>query len=451
MELRCPVNWTPKGYQKKFLSDMVGVKGQPGSGKKKALLVWSRQMGKDSSCGIYMFMEALRVPGNYFYTFPYSTDARKAFWEKIEEHTGRRFLDQIPKELIKRRSDQEMVLELVNGSIIRALGFDSDPEQARGLSPKGVVFSEAAQMDPRVFSNMEPAIAMNNAWVIYNSTPFGENHFYGFYKHALTSKDWHCSLVQTLYPDQPGYHYTRDPEYFQNLIDSGIMTKEAVAREYGCDWSTKLEGSIYGDNLRKAYEDGRVGEYPYDPNYPVNTFWDIGDIDDTVIWFGQTVRGKPFIIDYYRCTKPNPTDLAIMLLEKEYRYSTHVLPWDARYTRMGVSVEMQLSEAFFNLGVSGSTICADKASVQVGIQAVRQRFHYYHFNLATCADGLELLEQYRRKWDDREKKFKEEPIHNHPSSHTADALRIEAISTDLITDGAYGPIEPYKVITDDDY
>jgi len=449
MDIKLPVNWTPREYQQAFLMDMAGIKGRPETAKKKALLVWSRQMGKDSSCGIFMFIEAIKIAGNYFYCFPYSTDARKAFWEKIEETTGKRFLDQIPKELIKRRSDQEMVIELVNGSIIRALGFDSDPEQARGLSPRGVVFSEAAQMDPRVFSNMEPAISMNNAWVIYNSTPFGDNHFHQFYKHALSNPDWHCSLVQTLWPDQPGYYYTKDTKYFKDQIDSGIMTEEQVEREFGCSWDAKISGSIYGDNITLAYEQGRVGNYPYDPNYTVNTYWDIGDVDKTVIWFGQVIRGKTYFIDYFDCTSPNPSDLAMMLANKGYHYGTHVLPWDARYTRMSVSVEMQLSEAFFNFGVGGSMVCTDKAGVQVGIQAVRKKFSSYYFNANTCTDALELLNQYRKKWDERAKKFLDEPIHNHPSSHTADALRIEAISEGLIGDSTFGTIKPYKVITDD--
>lgn len=447
--MKFPANWTPRPWQKIFLEDMLGVAGKPETAKKNAVLCWSRQMGKDSVCGIFMFMQALKVTGNYFYTFPYTIDARRAFWEKIEDHTGKRFLDQLPKELIKRRSDQEMSLELINGSIIRVLGFDSDPEQARGFSPNGVVFSEAAQMDPRVFSNMEPAIEMNNAWKVINSTPFDENHFDKMYKNAVISKDWHCSLVQTYYQNQEGFYYTKPQEYFTSVVNSGMMTQEQVEREYGCSWKAQVHGSIYGPQILQAYEQQRVGDFTYDPNYPVNTYWDIGDIDDTVIWFGQNIRGRTVFIDYFSCTQPNPSDIAMMLTEKGYHYGTHVLPWDARYTRMALSVEMQLSEAFSSFGVGGFLVCSERAGVQVGIQAVRRKFVNYYFNISKCSEGLELLDQYRRKWDDKSKRFLDEPIHNHPSSHTADALRVEALSENLTQDLSFGSVKPYKVVSSD--
>jgi len=448
---KCPANFVPRSYQLEFLEAMSGTVGVPNSGKRRALLVWSRQMGKDTSCGIFMFIEALQVPGNYFYCFPFKTDARLAFWEKIEDSTGKRFIEQIPAEFIKRRSDQEMSLELINGSIIRAVGFDSDPEQARGFSPNGVVFSEAAQMNPKVFSNMDPAIDMNNAWVIYNSTPFGNNHFYTMYKGALADEDYFVSLVQTYFPEREGYYEAKPRSYFEKAISSGRMLVSDVEREYGCAWDAEVKGSYYSGEIRAAYESGRVGDFKYDPNYPVNTYWDVGDIDDTVVWFAQQIRGRTIFIDYFTCNKPTGTSMAQMLLDKGYRYGWHMLPWDARPTSMGVSQEDLLVDAFHNFGVSGRVDCAPRSGVQVGISAVRTRFPNYYFDIGKCGTGLELLEQYHRKYDNRTQRFLDEPVHNHPSSHCADALRTEAISENHIGDSSWGlngVVKTTKVFSD---
>ena len=48
-----------------------------------------------------------------------------------------------------------------------------------------------------------------------------------------------------------------------------------------------VEGSYYGELLKKAREEGRVGSLAYDATKPVYTAWDIGVRDSTSIWFWQ--------------------------------------------------------------------------------------------------------------------------------------------------------------------
>ncbi len=443
--MQFPVNWTPRPYQLNLLQDMAGYKGDPKSSKKKALLCWGRQLGKDTTCGIYMFKQALLVPGNYFYIFPRSTDARRAFWEKVDQTTGLRLIDQLPGvdrpgepgSMVARVLVQEMLIELTNKSTIRILGLDQNPDAARGISPAGVVFSEGAFMDPAVFANIEPAIAMNNAWVIYNSTPNGLNHFYKMYKHALSRNDWHVSFHQCRFPDKPGYFQIEgiDEDYFKGLVDSGIMTWQDVDREYGCDFTAELKGTFYADQLTKARTEGRIGAFPYNKSYAVNTFWDIGGKDDTVIWFAQNIRGKVYFIDYYESSGQGIEDIAHMLAEKDYRYGYHILPWDAgnfsQQTKL-TTADM-LEDTLADLAIDGVVEVIPKFSVMAGITAVRKKFNDYCFNEATVITGIERIELYHRKWDKRNARYLDDPVHDE-SSHAADALRLEAASTDLVPD-----------------
>lgn len=439
-----PVNWKPRPYQIPFLQAMTGYHNVPNSGKKRAVLVWGRQLGKDTTCAIFMFKEALKKPGQYFYVFGTSTAARRAFWEKVDEN-GLRLIDQIPGmdrvgepgSMVTRVLVQEMMIELSNRSVIRIIGLDTNPDAARGISPTMVVFSEAAFIDPTVFANIEPAIIMNNATVIYNSTPNGMNHFHKMYQHSLADQEWFSSYHQVLYEKEPGYVPVEglNEKYFTNLQDSGIMSAEDIAREFGCRWDVQLQGSYYSEQLTKARAEGRVGFFPYDPRYPVNTYWDLGFVDDAVCWFAQNIRGKTVFIDYWEATGATLTDMAHMLGDKPYRYSSHVLPHDgsAKSQQTGLSSADTLADSLADLQVSGTVETMPRLTKQAGIDAVRRRFVDYCFNYELCLVGLDKLEKFHRKYDKRTARFLDEAVHD-ANSHCADAIRMEAISQSLVGD-----------------
>lgn len=435
-----PYKWSPRDYQVPFLQDMTGHKGNPKSAKKKAIVVMGRQMGKDTTCGIFMFKQALQVPGNYFYIFPYSTMARRAFWEKVDPLTGLKLIDQIPQSAISRIVLQEMLIELNNNSTIRLIGLDQNPDAARGISPTGVVVSEAAYVDPAVLSAIEPAVAMNNAWVVYNSTPNGLNHFHKMYKHAMSRNDWHVTFAQCYDPDGYGYHPIEgiDNNYFKELLDSGLMSQEDIEREYACSWSVELKGSYYASHINKAVQEGRIGMYPHNPNYSVNTYWDLGWTDDTVCWFAQNIRGKTVFIDYFEGTQMDVSDLVNMLSTKGYKYGNHVLPWDAAGGRAqtGKSTAELFTTVLCDMGVSGYVDVMPQMKRQAGIDAVRRRFAAYCFNEPTTRIGIDKLELYHRQFDKRTKEFRADPVHD-SNSHAADALRMEAMSEDLVPDPFY--------------
>jgi hypothetical protein len=67
---------------------------------------------------------------------------------------------------------------------------------------------------------------------------------------------------------------------------------------------------------------------------------------------------------------------------------------------------------------------------------VRQILHRCWFDETRCANGLEALRQYQSEWDDKKKKFRDEPLHDW-TSHPADAFRYLAMAYREIV-----PVEP---------
>jgi hypothetical protein len=432
-----PQNFTPRPYQLKLLQALDGVKGKPETRKRKTLIVWPRQHGKDTTCFAYMAKEAARKVGNYFYVFPTKEEARRAVWEKTLDD-GTRMLDFLPKEVVDGRLNQDMSIRLKNGSTIRVVGLDKNPDSIRGITPQGIIFSEFAFSDFEAYKIVLPALHRHDSWLIINSTPNGRNHFYDMFQGAKKSSEWYVDFKQCLYPERKGYLDTKTPEFYENMVKSGEMLWEDIEREFGCDFSTGTKGSFYLPQIEEAFKDGRIGRYQHDSMLPVDTFWDIGLKDSTAVWFVQRVGNAIILIDYYEDFGKSLPAYTIMLKEKGYRYRTHHLPHDgSKRQHVGMETETvsaQFADALRINEVSGYVTVVSKPHSKIeGIYAVRRRFSRYCFNLDTCKLGISRLELYHKKWDKKRKVFLKEPEHDE-NSDGADALRLEAIVGDSSND-----------------
>ena len=57
--------------------------------------------------------------------------------------------DHVPSLLVKSENDQQMKIELINGSIIQVIGTDKKIDNIVGTNPVGCLFSEYPISDPR--------------------------------------------------------------------------------------------------------------------------------------------------------------------------------------------------------------------------------------------------------------------------------------------------------------
>lgn len=131
---------------------------------RKYLCVWPRRSGKDFTLFNLVLRAAIRNVGSYFYCLPTHRQARLVIWESIT-NDGIKFLDCIPKELIKRQNNVDMVVELVNGSIIRLVGSDNFDTNLVGTNTKMIIFSEFALADARAYKLALPIINANNGLI----------------------------------------------------------------------------------------------------------------------------------------------------------------------------------------------------------------------------------------------------------------------------------------------
>jgi len=351
-------------------------------------------------------------------------------------------MDHLPSELIVGKPNaQEMRIVFKNGSTITIVGVNKNVNSLRGISCKGIVFSEFAYINPQGYKNVMPSVREAKGWVLLNSTPNGPGFYKDRWEATVNSDKWYSSLLQTYWPDKPGYTGLVPPEDFEEIMEEEGLTKEDCEREYGVSFDTGKRGAIYGDFLIRAHKTGRISDnYVYDDTLKVDTFWDIGYSDATCIWFRQRRGNKIIFIDYYESQLESTAQLVKVLEDKDYNYGTHFLPHDAKQKNRasdGKDFQSLLYDHLVESSISCDIAVNDKtSSVNNDILIVRARFSRYHWDKDKCSEGLLRLEAYHRKWDAKNNIYLKEAAHDE-NSHGADALRTEALSEDLREDDYY--------------
>jgi phage terminase large subunit len=207
------------------------------SGTKHGLQVWHRRSGKETTDLNFTIGEMWTRVGTYIHLFPELKRGRKILWDGMNRE-GRRFTDYFHPALIRRKLEDAMQIELVNGSIWKIEGVEN-MDSVIGSNPIGIVYSEFSQMKPAVRSLINPILDENGGWEIVNFTPRGKNHAYELYQMAFHHPDWHCSLltVDDTRRDAPGEDGSRliTPEQIEARRREG-MREPLIQQEYYCSF-----------------------------------------------------------------------------------------------------------------------------------------------------------------------------------------------------------------------
>lgn len=382
------------------------------------MLVCHRRWGKDD-IALHRTAVALHErAGTYWHMLPEYEQGRKAIWNAINAHTGKRRIDEaFPVELRKRTVDDDMLIEFKNGSIWQVVGSDNY-DSLVGAGVAGVIFSEWALANPAAWAFISPMLEENDGWALFIYTARGRNHGWSMYDRAINDPAW-FGLRQT-------------------ANETGVFRAEALAaalkdyvalygpddgtalfeQEYMCSFDAAILGAFYGKEMRRAEQEGRILNLPVERGKQVITAWDLGFTDSTAIWFFQVVGREIHVIDYYEANNQGLDHYAKVLRDKGYLYSQHIFPHDVEHHELssGKSRAMTLRE----LGIQPTVVPIHQ--VLDGVNAVRMIFDRCWFDAKRCERGLEALRSYRRDYDEKLKLYRPKPLHDW-TSHGADAFR----------------------------
>lgn len=407
-----PNDWHPRDYQRPLWNALSG-------GTKRAVAVWHRRAGKDAVALNWAVKASVKRVGTYWHMLPTLRQGRLVIWDGITKD-GRKVLDHWPEDLIAHRRNDEMKLTLHNGSAWHVVGSDNYNSLV-GSNPVGVVFSEYALADPAAWDFIRPILAENNGWALFIYTPRGRNHGYELYNMAERNPEWFCERLGV--EDTQAINISAVEEERQ-----AGMSEEMIQQEFYCSFDAPLQGSYYGQQMAKALEDRRIASVPHDEHALVETWWDLGIGDATVIWFVQRVGKEIHAIDYYEASGEPLSHYAKIVRDRGYDYSHHVLPHEARARELGTG--QRRMDILSELGVEPEI--APKHMVDEGIEQVRALLGRAWFDSDKCFRGIEALRQYRKEtlpedqWGGRIPVYKDKPLHDW-TSHAADAFRYGAV------------------------
>lgn len=415
-----PHNFRPREYQR-------GIYNCISEGYSRALIVMHRRAGKDKVCINIMAREAFKRVGSYFYILPYYTQARRIVWEGIDKD-GFRNIDHFPKELVARRDNQQMTLELINGSFVRFLGSDNI-DSIVGTNPVGVIFSEFSLHKIEAWNYLRPILLENGGWALFNGTPRGKNHMWRLLEAAKNDPQWYTDI--------------------KTIDDTGVMTADMVEREvnngmpralamqeFYCSFDAAMTGAYYGDTLAWADAQGRITAVPWNPNLKVNTAWDLGISDTTVIWLFQIDGKRINVIDLIHADGKSLESYVKELDKKPYVYGFDIVPHDIKVREY--SSGLSRLQTLYELGRK-RVIVAKKQSIEDGIHRTRTLLTKCWFDDRNCAKGIEALKQYRASWDPQKECYGA-PIHDW-SSHFADAFRTLAVGIPEVVEEDFRPAQ----------
>lgn len=224
-------------------------------GYKRGILLMGRQSGKTYFATQHAWISAVKNQGRYFIVFKTYKQAHEVVW--------RQYIPLIPKELIYKKNEQDLLIELnyientpmklpsgetiminhdknLPRSTIQLLGSDQ-ADSHRGFKAHGIIFDEYGDQDPENFDTVyEPMFSTTNGWAIFMGTPRGYNHFYDMIQLRRDDETWFYQ--EATWRDSPYVSAEHMASVRRDAEKKGSLS--AFLQEYELEFRS-VQGAVY--------------------------------------------------------------------------------------------------------------------------------------------------------------------------------------------------------------
>ena len=405
------LNYSPHKFQKQIHDDTARFK----------VVVAGRRFGKSVFARMHILLNALYIPGLYWIVNPTYKQGKMIHWRELKK--------EVPPELITYKNEQELSIELVNGSRIEIKGADNE-NSLRGVGIKGVVFDETADQQPHVFWDIiRPTLIDSEGWAIFIGTPRGFNWFYDlFLKGQKGAKEYEA--------DWSSYKFTSydNPHLLAKEINAAkVQTDEdSFSQEYLAEFK-KFKGLIY-KNFDRNVHVIEPFEIPNDGSYEIYRGIDFGfDNPTACVWMAINNETKKwYAIDEYYETKESSDYHCGIILSKSAQYPSVSISWGdpsapqvmADWAKKGLYITPARRDANTNRGEwvgNGIDIIQEKLKVS----PMDQKPQLYVFK--HCENLIREFESY--EWEEPKNELLNAPGRpKKANDHILDATRYFACS-----------------------
>lgn len=395
---------------------------------------WPRRHGKEVFSWECIVQAAITTPGLYLMIYPTNVRARMVLWDGsivLPNGRGFKFLDMIPKKfLLGKPNNQEMTVKLINGSVIKILGADIDPDKLRGTNPRGVVLSEFAFSDPRVLAILMPILRQNMGWIMLQTTPNGMNHAYDYMQQVRNNPEW-CTAIETVETliDEAGNRYVTD-EMLDAELQSG-MPPWMIRQEYYCEVETNSELFYFSKEMAYLNANQKIVDDLFLPSRPVYAAFDIGWNDNAAMTLFQIDNNYNPVVIYYM-EKNNETFEYYITKAKEFCTQRNLFFSKAFAPHDGENKNFNTGKNTVDVGRDIGVIVEvvlRPPSHAMAIQSIRRMLPRVRFSGNQTERLRQCLQNYQKEFDDKKGIYKKEPLHNW-ASHGVKSFQTLAFAMD---------------------
>lgn len=398
-------------YQRPFHEYLV-------NGGKRAIEVAHRRWGKDEIALAATCELAHQRPASYWHCLPEYEQGRKALWDSINAHTGKRRIDEaFPPEIRESKDEQKMFIKLKCGSTWQIIGSDRY-DATVGAGVAGIVYSEWALANPSAWAYHRPMLEENDGWAAFITTPRGRNHCKAMFDMAKGNPKWFAEISSVHDTGALSAEQIEETIAEYSALYGEDLGRAQFEQEYLCSFNAAILGAFYAREMLAVRNSGRIVDFEPIEGKPVHTAWDIGVRDDTSIWWFQVVGSEILILDVYSTSGVGVEHYAEICHSKGWPRGSDFVPHDAKVKEWGTGRTRTEQMRAFGL----NPVLVPMATKMDGIQAVRTTLPKCRFHTRTEERGIAALEQFRREWDDEKKTFRANEVHDW-TSHFADAFR----------------------------
>lgn len=219
-------------------------------------------------------------------------------------------------------------------------------------------------------------------------------------------------------------HLSRDPSY-KSFLD-GLPDGLREAWRDGSWEDPIIQGAYYAKEIEQAKREGRLKLVPHNSGLLVHTVWDLGIDDSMTVGFYQRTSTEIRLIDYYQNEGEGLDHYAALLRQKtidnKYHFGKHFAPFDVG--KREISTGLTVQQTAKKLGIDFERV--PMIGIADGILKVRLMWPRLYISEPKCEQALVAFRNYRKVWDDKLLKYKDEPLHDW-ASHAADMLRYTAL------------------------
>lgn len=380
--------------------------------------------------------------------------------------------NKLPPELLKNfplseDNADEMVFDHNNSSIRVATSMRSGTIHRLHVSEFGKICAKYPDKAVEVMTGSIPSVPANGILIIESTAEGADGDFYEIVIQAKADADTGEELNKRQYR----LHFTawhendeyrlpvrgivvtpKDHAYF-DAVEARVGTKiDAQQRAWYCAtrdadfrgkpermwqeypsfleecFQVSTEGCYYVNQMTALRTSGRIAKtLPVLPGIPCMTFWDIGSSDGTAIWVVQPLGTEYRCIRFYEAWGESYEHATQWLQSLGVTFSTMFLPHDAEHVRQGQTSNKSPRDMLTELmpGVTWEIVPRIQ-DVNWGINQTRNLFPLLCFDETHTKEGLAHLQAYRKKWNQRQACWSDEPDKAGGHSEGADALRMLA-------------------------